>query len=167
MEEYRDGADYMLWVDISKVSGFHNMPEVLLKYRVHIEQATFTQKAFMDEKKTKIIFGQLISSGVNIKENDFTILMKFITFQYHYMIDELNRIFDIYLEFMRKNNESKKYEPGIINNQIKDRLFEASYFSTGNCGLKALQLYKQHFGFTGIGFRKKLKFYYKGLTKRQ
>ncbi len=79
-ENLRDTADYKLCVDLSKVSKLGNLPEVLLKYRVYKEQATNARKKLMDEKKTEVIIEQLTMSGVNIMENDFTILLKFITF---------------------------------------------------------------------------------------
>lgn len=164
-EYFPPTEDYKMWVDIGQVSFLQNLPNVLIKYRVHKEQATTARKRIMDEKKTEIILEQLASSGVSIKENDFAVLLKFITFEYHFPVPELNRLFEIYLEFISKNNISMAYEPNIINKQIKERLFEACYHSTDTSGMAAIKLYKKYYGLGGVDIAKKMKFYYKGMVK--
>ncbi len=164
-EHYHDTADFKLWVNLGRVSKLANLPEVLLKYRVHKDQATIARKKLMDENKTEIIIGQLSITGVNISESDFAILRRFITFEYGFSISELKRLFEIYTDFISKNNFTKEYSPHIINLQISRRLFEASYFSTQQCGINAVRLFKKHFGLNNISFVEKLKFYYKGIKK--
>lgn len=163
--EYIAAEDYKIWVDISYVAQLHNIPEVLLKYRTHSHQVTTTKGSTMDYTKTKIIAENIVSIGVNLLESDFEILLNFITYKYNFQVDELIRLTDIYNLFIEKNNVLKKCNPLIINKQIKERIFEACYFSTKNCGLDAVKIFKQKFNINDMSVYKQLKFYYKAITK--
>ncbi|MHB8261599.1 MAG: glycosyltransferase family 2 protein [Bacteroidia bacterium] len=162
-DKYLPTEDFKLWVEMSKVSQLHNIPEVLVKYRTHRQQITVTKEKLMNETKTKIILEQLSDAGVKLLENDFDIVFKFICYKYDYFIHELNRLLEIYVEFISLNNISQKLDSTIINRQIEERLFEACYFSTKQCGLKAVTIFKRYFNFNDILFMKQMKFYYKAL----
>lgn len=164
-DAYIAAEDYKIWVDISRVAQLHNIPEVLLKYRTHSHQVTTTKGSTMDFTKTKIIFENIVSTGVNLLETDFDILFKFITYKYNFHISELNRLIEIYNIFIEKNNVLQTCNPLIINKQIKERIFEACYFSTKNCGLDAVKSFKRNFNLDDISVSKQLKFYYKALKK--
>ena len=164
-DNYIAAEDYKIWVDISHVAELHNIPEVLLKYRTHSHQVTTTKGDAMDYTKTKIIAENLSLTGVNLLEEDFDILLKFITYKYNYYLSELNRLIEIYKLFIEKNNASLKCNPDIINKQIDERIFEACYFSTSKCGMKAISAYKNNFDASTISFDKKIKFLVKALIK--
>ena len=164
-EQYRTAEDYKLWVDIGRVSELYNIPKVLLKYRVHSEQATATKKNLMDRTKSWIVIDQLRYAGVQILEKDFEVILKFISYLYDFDLSELSRLFEIYLEFIQKNSLSLLYDPQIIEAQIRDRLFEACYFSTEKCGVKAIQQYRNYFNFNDITLIGRLKFYYRSAKK--
>lgn len=164
-EGYIAAEDYKIWVDISRVAQLHNIPDVFLKYRTHSHQVTTTKGSAMDYTKTKIIYENIISVGVNLLETDFDILLKFITYKYNFQCTELNRLIEIYNLFIEKNNTLQTCNSLVINQQIKDRIFEACYFSTKHCGLGAVKAFKSHFNFNEINIMKQLKFYYKAITK--
>jgi glycosyltransferase involved in cell wall biosynthesis len=164
-EDYIAAEDYKIWVDISRVAQLHNIPDVLLKYRTHSHQVTTTKGSAMDYTKTKIIFENIVSTGVNLLETDFDILLKFITYKYNFQFAELNRLIEIYGLFIKKNNVLQICNPLNINQQIKERIFEACYFSTKYCGLNAVKIFKQNFSLNDINVSKQLKFYYKAIAK--
>ena len=164
-ENYIAAEDYKIWAEISQVSQLHNIPEVLLNYRTHKHQVTATKGSKMDETKTKIIFEKLVSIGVPLLSQDFDILLKFVTYKYNYQILELNRLIEIYSIYIKNNNTLLDCDPTIINNQIKERIFEACYFSTKKCGLVAVKAFKSQFNINDINIILKLKFYYKALKK--
>jgi hypothetical protein len=44
-EEYMTAEDYQLWCEMSRVTQLHNLPEVVLNYRIHPQQVTRVQSA--------------------------------------------------------------------------------------------------------------------------
>jgi glycosyltransferase involved in cell wall biosynthesis len=145
-EQYIAAEDYKLWVDIAKVSKLHNIPEILLKYRTHNNQVTTTKISKMDNTKSKIIFEQILSAGVRVTEDDFEIISKFVLYAYNFTVLELKRLFEIYFQYMQ-------------------RLFEACYFSTKNCGIQAIKIFDQHYKIREVDYMKRVKFYYKALVR--
>lgn len=164
-EDYIAAEDFKIWVDISNVSQLYNLPEVLLNYRSHGSQVTTTKTDLMNHTKCRIIIEQLTSMDMQLSDSDKLIVSKFIVFTYNFKMNELIRLFEIYLEFITKNNLLLKYDPSIINSQIEDRLFEASYFSTKNCGLKAVNMYRKTFTFEHISIKTLFKFKIKALLQ--
>jgi glycosyltransferase involved in cell wall biosynthesis len=164
-DNYAASEDYKLWVDISQFSDLYNIPEVLVKYRTHGEQLTVTKSTQMNINKTEIIINQIKQMGVLVTDVDFDIFYKFITYQYDFSIKELNRLVEIYSEFIVKNNQIKRYNQTLVKEQIDERIFEACYFSTKKCGYKAIEIFKSKFEIQNLSFDKKVKFYIKSLLK--
>jgi glycosyltransferase involved in cell wall biosynthesis len=164
-EQYLAAEDYKLWVDIAKVSKLYNIPEILLQYRTHNKQVTTTKISKMDNTKSKIIFEQIVSAGVTLSEKDFDIISKFVLYTYNFTALELNRLFEIYVLYMQKNKTVHLCNPVLIDNQIKERLFEACYFSTKNCGLEAVKIFNKQYKINEVDFMKRIKFYYKAFVR--
>jgi hypothetical protein len=162
-EHYLAAEDYKLWIDLAKVSNLHNIPEILLKYRIHNNQVTSKKISMMNQTKSKIIFENITALGVKLSDKDFDIISKFVLYVYGFTIQELKRLFEIYFQFMEKNRTLFLYDPTLIDSQIKERLFEACYFSTRVIGIKAIQVYSAHYKLDNISTYKRLKFYYKGI----
>jgi hypothetical protein len=155
--------DYKLWVAISQFSGLYNIPKILIKYRTHPNQLTVTQLTEMNRNKTNIIVDQLIMHGVEIKENDFEILYRFINYKYQFSLNELKRLVDIYKEFNIKNKIDQAFNSNVLEKQIDVRIFQACYFSTSKCGRAAFKLYKNNFGYSKLRLLDKIKFFIKTL----
>jgi len=96
-EKFRKSQDFDLWVKLSYLTKFHNIPKVLLKYRVHSKQIGSLRNSFYSDKTRKkqsqnIIKNLEIKNTKNreqkilfdlekkLNRNDFEKLQKWIEF---------------------------------------------------------------------------------------
>jgi len=56
---YRNAEDYALWVSLAKLSKLANLPDVLLRYRVHDKQLSVTHRMQQLESTLKIQYEQI------------------------------------------------------------------------------------------------------------
>ena len=53
-EDYSPSEDYMLWIRLIGVTMFHNLPDVLVRYRCYAHNTSHRQQAKMDDKTLQI-----------------------------------------------------------------------------------------------------------------
>lgn len=63
-EEYMTAEDYQLWCEMSRVTQLHNLPEVMLNYRVHPQQVTRVQSARGQQTTARIQEEQMAQLGI-------------------------------------------------------------------------------------------------------
>lgn len=63
-ENYQSAEDYEFWVSLSRVTRLYNIPESLLKYRVHQTNISVVENSLQSQTAKKIIGDQLLYLGI-------------------------------------------------------------------------------------------------------
>jgi glycosyltransferase involved in cell wall biosynthesis len=164
-KNYRTAGDYKYWVEISKHAQLHNIPEVLIQYRIHPKQLTATHTANMQVNSASIVMQQLTSLGIAFMQDDNEIMTKFLSYNFNLSLAQLQRLCGIYTQVITLNNNLKTYNTTLLNTEIAKRIYEAIYFSTSVKGLKKIVVLKNNFGLQHYTTKQRAKLYLKSLLK--
>ena len=117
---YSIAQDYDLWVRMFEFCSFANIPEALIKYRMHDNQNSKIMEKHNHTETNRILKNLLIKMGIQPNDSDLIIHQKLFT---GYGIDSLliGEVFK-YLRELRSSNLRKKiFEPVIFNEFLKKK----------------------------------------------
>ncbi|MCX6720122.1 MAG: glycosyltransferase family A protein [Candidatus Staskawiczbacteria bacterium] len=104
--EYYHTEDYKLWLDISRYSELANIPEVLLKYRIHPAQISSVFHSNQCSHAERIAFDLFLSLGVQpISE----IIKMHVSLGFGKLDFDLKTIESWFLELQRANKNTRIY----------------------------------------------------------
>lgn len=69
-EEYMPAEDYKLWYDLSKVGEFRNLPNVLLRYRIHPHQISACKNDLQRQRANAVRVFQLLDQGFKLSDEE-------------------------------------------------------------------------------------------------
>jgi glycosyltransferase involved in cell wall biosynthesis len=69
-ERYRHAEDYALWVRFADVAGIANLPEVLLRYRLHAQSVSHTNRRVQQQTADRIRREQLVKLGIDASDRE-------------------------------------------------------------------------------------------------
>ena len=123
-ENFAPAEDYKLWFDVSLKSDLANLPEVLLKYRIHSQQIT-RRKREIQKKATDAIRKLVIQDflGHTIEENDFVLHNTLFTNDYilskSYVIEARQWLRDL----IKHNQTGKQFDEKLFKKYIGETWF--------------------------------------------
>lgn len=135
--------DYALWVTLLPFGVFHNLEEVLLKYRVHEHQVTNTRRKVQLESKLSTRIKVLEYLDVTLNEASIDVLKKILRFE-KLELDEVLTFFELKDKFIENNNrllvfskiEFTSYMDELEEKNLKLYFFKNPQFS--------MSIYKQY-----------------------
>lgn len=155
--DYVKGQDYKLWIELSRHYKIANIPEVLLKYRIHDKQKTRIDLEFKQERLKKLILNKKKRGIHELLLKDFLsreptdeelILHAKLFFQIPFSGKEDLEEIQEWVDFLKlENRQSKKYiEPNFSNHlddlftRTKAKSFK--YYTTTNKRFSPILLWK-------------------------
>ena len=112
-EEYRHAQDFDLWFRISRKYKMANIPEPLIKYRIHAKSISRTPKTYKIQKR--LVFDVLfnnISYYIDLSKGDFKIFVNAVKWAKISSFKDLikaRRIYkDLFNSYIKKENLGKK-----------------------------------------------------------
>ena len=131
---YRRAEDYGLWVELMDKTKFYNIPECLIKYRLH----KLTKQQKQNKLKATLIIRKtaLDKVGVKLNRKELFVFNGFANWKAVEEMDELDGIYKILIKILRYSNRnylSKKTFINIMANRwyvivTKSRLKKISVF---------------------------------------
>lgn len=123
-ENYQSAEDYEFWVSLSRVTRLHNIPESLLKYRVHQTNISVVENSLQSQTAKKIIGDQLLYLG--IENSDINIRFCETLFGgaqvFRFAAEEFIKLI-IFTNQLEAANKNKKFYSDIeLKNTITHRL---------------------------------------------
>jgi glycosyltransferase involved in cell wall biosynthesis len=83
-EKYPNAEDYEFWCRVTDRFKFANIPEILLKYRVHENQTGFAKKKEQDNTADKVRIRNLNKIGVSLTNTEQSIYLNIIKYRYDF-----------------------------------------------------------------------------------
>ncbi len=83
-ESFLFAQDYELWCRVTDRFKFANIPEILLKYRVHENQTGFAKKKEQDNTADKVRIRNLNKIGVSLTNTEQSIYLNIIKYRYDF-----------------------------------------------------------------------------------
>ena len=125
-EDFQAAEDYEFWTRLSRVTKLHNIPKILLSYRIHSTNMSVLERNIQDEVANKIIGRQL--SYIGISNNDRNIENCKMIFSRNLKIvktsDDFKQIVLLANEIETKNVQAKIYDKIELSRIISLRLTE-------------------------------------------
>ncbi|MCD1118977.1 glycosyltransferase family 2 protein [Chryseobacterium turcicum] len=123
-ENYQSAEDYEFWVSLSRVTRLYNIPESLLKYRVHQTNISVVENSLQSQTAKKIIGDQLLYLG--IENSDINIRFCETLFGglqvFRFAAEEFIKLI-IFTNQLEAANQNKKFYSEIeLKNTITHRL---------------------------------------------
>lgn len=131
-EDFHTSQDYKMWTNLVPFTKFYNIPEVLLKYRVTVNQVSSKFSHVQRENSKKIWVSQLENIGINPSDEETELHIKIINNNIT-EIKDLEAI-DKWLSILEdRNKNSGFYNQGIFSGFIeKMRKSSISSFAYNN-----------------------------------
>jgi hypothetical protein len=132
-EEYMTAEDYQLWCEMSRVTQLHNLPEVMLNYRIHPHQLTRVQSARGQRTTARIREEQMAQLGIVLtaEEREGFVLLNADRHHPHLRLAEYQQISrfirQLYARF-QGNQEAAAVAYKVLNSQWYEVLKAASHF---------------------------------------
>lgn len=109
---FMPAEDFKLWYDFSKITKIENIPEVLLRYRVHSHQISSYLNDVQRNNADKVRVLQLTEKGFNLSEDEQQLYCKII----HRSVNpktaaELETLLDLMWKIIKENNRLHAYDP--------------------------------------------------------
>lgn len=114
--EHLFAEDYALWVELSEVTKFHNLPSYLLKYRLHQSQTDKQEQLRAASRVRKMMLANI---GCNLDEQEFTIFER-IARGLQSKIDEAGPLLN---KILSSNLKSKYLEQKALEAIIGDKFW--------------------------------------------
>ncbi len=123
-EQYRFAQDYRMWVSCSRIGECANVPEILLKYRIH-KKAVSTDKKDTQSDCAKLIMAEQLSwLSLDLPDNWEEIHYGFFIGRKKYNIET-----KYWLEKIISNNKKYKiYNQATLEKLLWEKWAETSYF---------------------------------------
>lgn len=123
-ENYQSAEDYEFWISLSRVTRLYNIPESLLKYRVHQTNISVVENSLQSQTAKKIIGDQLLYLG--IENSDINIRFCETLFGgaqvFRFAAEEFIKLI-IFTNQLEAANKNKKFYSEIeLKNTITHRL---------------------------------------------
>jgi len=115
---YTIANDYDLWVRMIEYCSFANIPETLVKHRIHYNQFS---KKFGDKNsfETNKILKRLLTF-IGVKTNDFSLIIyKKVLYGYDFESLVISEVFKHLRKLHRINLRNKNFEPDIFNEFLR------------------------------------------------
>lgn len=144
--------DYDLWVRLSKVMRLANIPEVLLKLRVHDNSIGSRKKNEQDSNANLIRKRQLQTLGVDLNHSEWTVYSKVCS---HEAIaeSEVGALLVAFNKIHTANKLELKYNQKVLSDTLTNWWIEGTNKLSRSIGYKLI-IMKANF----INLRKKIKF---------
>lgn len=117
-ETFQASNDRKLWIDAAPYTKFHNLPIILLKYRVHKDMTSKTKKSIVQKEATRL--RHIIYKCLNIELNDKQLeIADNYLFRGRARIKEKNiikQIEELLLLFINANNQTNCFDTETFNN---------------------------------------------------
>ncbi len=128
-EAYKFAQDYRMWVDCCRIGTCYNLPEVLLKYRVHNKSITGDKSTEQAECAKNIMIEQLSWLGLE-KPNNFDLVHIGLLSQRKKYCLEIKQWINIILS---ANKKYKIYNNKLLKRMLMKKWAEISYFGLYSC----------------------------------
>ncbi len=110
--EFQSSNDRKLWIDLCNYTKFHNLPQILLKYRMHRGMTSQTKRAIVLEEARKM--RRILYNRMNIKlSGDLQEVADTYLFQGRARVKDLTtlkKIEQILLTFIEANNKTNVFD---------------------------------------------------------
>jgi glycosyltransferase involved in cell wall biosynthesis len=113
-EDYMPAEDYKLWYDFSKVGELRNIPDILLKYRVHQKQISSRRNDAAREKTNAIRVFQLLDQGFKLSAKEQEAYASIVSEAVLQRPSELKLIMAVMKSILYQNNTLCKYNSGLF-----------------------------------------------------
>lgn len=109
-EDYVAAEDYLMWVKVSEVAKIHNLPEPLLKYRVHKSQLTATKTERQNKEKSETLSYLYDRIGFDSLRYSYADFIKILNNDYDFSYERLAKS-HLLLLHAKQANDSSNYLP--------------------------------------------------------
>lgn len=164
---FAHAEDYELWTQLSRFTKFANIPEVLLKYRLH--EANVSNKHSKEQRiNTQIIIqNQFQLLGINLSEREYLLYLKIAYSDFNFSLPELMEAEKL-LSALSSNNEKLKI---ISIHEFNVYLSERWYSICTNSSVLGTVVLKIYFKaklakIHNLSLPEKLKFFIKCLIRK-
>ena len=129
-EDFRVAQDVELWLRMSKVTKFYNIPRVLLYYRVHCENSRAREKKILQQNILETLAGKRFEEFVSPIKNDF---MKDLFAKFYIQsnmgneILERKEVFDMFSFLLKKLGRNRYIRDIMFQSYIYDLHKTRSY----------------------------------------
>ncbi|MES2107455.1 MAG: glycosyltransferase family A protein [Bacteroidota bacterium] len=158
--------DYFLWYQLSQLTAFYNIPEVLLRYRLHPGQASVIHDQGMISAKQTLIKFWILSGLVQQSEVAELEDLNFGPWQRSKAYLEKNHLF--INKLISRNQQERCYDDAQFKRKIHGLFWRQCYFAT-KPGFNGLQFFKNrvHGSPFKLSFKAAAKGYFKYLLSNK
>ena len=158
--DFLHAEDYDFFFNIGKYSKFHNLQEVLLKYRHHDEKVYVVYNTIQDNNKFLAIQKQFDVIGCNINKKEFDLYLRFANSEFEMEKPEIEAVERFLNKFIYHNSKSKLLPVDNLNKFLSEKWFHLCYNTVNNHGFYSYSRFESSYlsGFF-IPDRKKLFFF--------
>lgn len=162
-KNYLHAEDYKLWVDISRISNIHILPDVLLKYRVHESNISVNNAEYQLKISEQIRLEQLKELGLKLVEREVAIYESWLSGQRIFDQSKLRVLIRIFKMIILGNKQRNIFEFFILDEFFQNSAWELFCKNVSN-GLSAYKAFRT-FSFLKLSKHLQMKFFLKCLFK--
>lgn len=117
--DYPHAEDFELWNRLGEVTQLTNLPEVLLKYRVHTNQVSYIHETMQEQMAERIIRQQLGQIGLNPTYEEYQLHKDFCHFRIQvHDFNQYNKALAWAHKILEANYRVQKYNHEILNSVL-------------------------------------------------
>ncbi|WP_342437327.1 glycosyltransferase [Paenibacillus sp. FSL L8-0436] len=117
--DYPHAEDFELWNRLGEVTQLTNLPEVLLKYRVHTNQISYVHETMQEQMAERIIRQQFGQIGLNPTYEEYQLHKDFCHFRIQvHDFNQYNRALAWAHKILEANNRAQKYNHEVLNSVL-------------------------------------------------
>jgi len=131
-QEYYPAEDYMLWVKMASVTKLHNLPQVLLEYKIHSLSISQSNQNLQIEKTNFVRSWFLLHSLSSYSEEYCNILTNGYLLNYGRDIEELHKFKNVLKIIVMQNRRQKIFNKGKLNKSLEEYWYLACAKATKN-----------------------------------
>lgn len=117
---FRKAQDYRLWVECSKYSRIHCLPQIELLYRRHFDQISTSGKSGQDEYRNQIRLLQLRRILESVSEKEEKLFLEICN--RHFEDLNLKEVYGLYQKLLCANKEKNIYNKFILKGILSSEL---------------------------------------------
>lgn len=125
--EYSHAEDYDFFNNIGKYSKFHNLQEVLIKYRHHNKKVSVVHSSIQNENKFLAVQKQFNEIGCGIDRREFDLYLRFANSEFGMDKPEIEALERFLINLINYNAISKLLPVAYLNSFVSEKWFHLCF----------------------------------------
>ncbi|UPT65207.1 MAG: glycosyltransferase [Sphingobacteriales bacterium JAD_PAG50586_3] len=113
---FAHAEDYELWARMAFITRFANIPKVLLKYRIHLDNVTVKHATTQRQNSDKVIEYLFNKIGTTISPDTIPAWIKFCYAEFNLSVSQITQLEQLMVNLIKANQASKYVTPVAPNN---------------------------------------------------